>query len=206
VRPVRPALSRFRRFCRTFRWVVPGVLATALILILRTSPPPKVTIDPQAPQRLERKLQRFETEVNSWMQTNLALAAEPAPRPDAGSAPSASKIDLNSSTDLSVEEAQSNVRNVKVHMVGDQVTVYVLFNLYGKDLSLTLEGRLSVRDGYLRLSPTRMMLGSLPIPQATVDRAVGSLFDSPENRERFRVAPDIRDLKIENGELVVTWR
>ncbi len=51
-----------------------------------------------------------------------------------------------------------------------------------------------------------MMLGSLPIPQATVDRVVGSLFDSPENRERFRVPPDIRDLKIENGELVVTWR
>jgi len=214
-------LSRFRRFYRAFRWVVPGALGTVLILILRTAPPPKVTIDPQAPQRLERKLQHFEAdtslgfsrplrldeaEVNSWMQTNLALAAEPAPRPDAGSAPSASKIDLNSSTDLSVEEAQSNVRNVKVHMVGDQVTVYVLFNLYGKDLSLMLEGRLSVRDGYLRLSPTRMMLGSLPIPQATVDRAVGSLFDSPENRERFRVPPDIRDLRVENGELVVSFR
>ena len=57
-------------------------------------------------------------------------------------------------------------------MAGDQITAYVLFNLHGKDLSLTLEGRLSVQDGYLRLAATRLMLGSLPIPQATVDRAV----------------------------------
>ncbi|PYT35690.1 MAG: hypothetical protein DMF52_09860 [Acidobacteria bacterium] len=82
----------------------------------------------------------------------------------------------------------------------------MLFDLYGKELSLTLEGRLSVQDGYLRLSPTRLMLGSLPIPQVTVDRAVSSLFESPENRERFRLPPDIRSLRVENGELVVTWR
>ena|SRR5438093_9972684 len=42
------------------------------------------------------------------------------------------------------------------------LSAYVLFDLYGKELSLTLEGRLSVQDGYLRLSPTRLMLGSLP--------------------------------------------
>ena len=86
------------------------------------------------------------------------------------------------------------------------LSAYVLFDLYGKELSLTLEGRLSVQDGYLRLSPTRLMLGSLPIPQVTVDRAVSSLFESPENRERFRLPPDIRSLRVENGELVVTWR
>ena len=214
-------LSLFRRFYRIFRWAVLVVLVTALILILWTAPPPKVAVDPEAPQRLERKLRLFEAdarlglshplrldeaEVNNWMQTSLALAAEPVPRPAAGSARSASNTDLNSSTDLTVEQARSNVRDVKVHMAGDQITAYVLFDLHGKDLSLTLEGRLSVQDGYLRLSPTRLMLGSLPIPQATVERAVSSLFDSPGNRERFRLPPDIRGLSVENGELVVTWR
>jgi len=51
-----------------------------------------------------------------------------------------------------------------------------------------------------------MMLGSLPIPQATVDRAMASLFESPQNHDRFRLPPDIRDLRVDNGELVVTWR
>ena len=107
---------------------------------------------------------------------------------------------------MSVQEAQSNVRDVKVHMEGDQVTAYVLFNLYGKDLSLTLDGSLSVQNGYLRLTPNSMWLGSLPIPRATVDRAVGTLFNSPDNREQFRVPEDIRDLRIKNGELVITYR
>ena len=214
-------LTLFRRLYRVFRWAVLVVLVTALILILWTAPPPKVAVDPEAPQRLERKLRLFEAdarlglshplrldeaEVNNWMQTSLAQAAERAPRPAAGFARSASNTDPNASTDLTVEEAQSNVRDVKVHMTGEQITAYVLFNLYGKELSLTLEGRLSVQDGYLRLAPTRLMLGSLPIPRATVDRAVSSLFDSPENRERFRLPPDIRGLKVENSELVVTWR
>jgi hypothetical protein len=225
-------MRAFRRFYRVFRWVVLVIVGGALLLILRTAAPPEVEADPQAPQRLERKLQRFaasagygpppalrldEAELNSWMRTNLARAATPPARPRAGSpnpgvasstgpAPAGSTIELDSPTDLSVEQAQSNVRDVKVHLAGDQVTAYVLFNLYGKDLSLTLEGHLSVQNGYLRLSPTRMMLGSLPIPQATVDRAASRLFDSPDNREQFRVPPDVRDLRVQNGELVIIYR
>ncbi len=211
----------FRRFYRVFRWVLLAGLGTVLILILWTSPPPKVARDPEAPRRLEKKLQQFavdaslghspplrldEAEVNSWMETNLALAAKPVPRPNAAPSGPEPAIPLDSPTRLTVEEAQSNVRDVKVHMTGDQITAYVLFHLYGKDLSLTLEGRLSAQDGYLRLTPARMMLGSLPIPQATVDRAMASLFESPQNHDRFRLPPDIRDLRVDDGELVVTWR
>jgi hypothetical protein len=211
----------FRRFYRVFRWVLLACLSTVLVLILWTAAPPNVARDPEAPRRLEMKLQQFavdaslghspplrldEAEVNSWMATNLALAAKPAARPVAGPAGPEPAIPLDSPTSLTVEEAQSNVRDVKVHMAGDVITAYVLFHLYGKDLSLTLEGRLSAQDGYLRLSPTRMRLGSLPIPQVTVDRAMASLFDSPQNRDRFRLPPDIRDLSVDNGELVVTWR
>jgi len=213
-----------RRAYRVFRWVLLAGLCTVLVLILRTSPPPPVARDPEAPRRLERKLQQFavdsslghspplrldEAEVNSWMETNLALAARPAARPapaataSAGGAPA---VALDGPTDLTVDEAQSNVRDVKVHMSGDQITAYVLFHLYGKDLSLTLEGSLSAQGGFLRLSPSHMTLGSLPIPQATVDRAMASLFDSPQNHDRFRLPPDVRDLRVDNGELVVTWR
>jgi hypothetical protein len=39
-----------------------------------------------------------------------------------------------------------------------------------------------------------------------VDRAVRRLFDSPENKEKFRLPPHIRDLRVENGEIVVSYR
>jgi hypothetical protein len=35
---------------------------------------------------------------------------------------------------------------------------------------------------------------------------VTRLFDAPENREKMRVPLEIRDIRIENGELVVEYR
>jgi hypothetical protein len=32
------------------------------------------------------------------------------------------------------------------------------------------------------------------------------LFDSPENREKFRLPPHIQDMRIEHGQLIVTSR
>jgi hypothetical protein len=200
-------MEMLRRVYRVFRWAVLAALVVALVLILWTASPPNVADDPQASRRLESKLRSFaadaglglshplrldEAEVNSWMKTNLALASKPgAPGPP---------------TDPSAGEARSNVRDVRVHLAGDRITAWLLFDLHGKELSLTIEGGLSVQDGYLRLSPDRMRLGSLPIPRAIVDRAIGSLFDSPRNHDRFRLPPDIRNLRVENGEMVLTLR
>ena len=36
--------------------------------------------------------------------------------------------------------------------------------------------------------------------------AMASLFESPQNHDRFRLPSDIRDLRVDDGELVVTWR
>jgi hypothetical protein len=69
-----------------------------------------------------------------------------------------------------------------------------------------LEGHLHVVNGYLRFEPTRGKLGSLPLPQSTLESAVTRLFDAPENRERLRVPLEIRDIRIENGDLVVEYR
>ena len=217
----------FIRFYRVFRWVVLAAAALVLFLILYQSPPPNIDADPQAPQRLESKLQRLdralrlgqphtlrldEAEVNSWLQSSLAQAPG-APGNGANDNPSPAAPDQipvlpgnEPTTEPTIEEVKSNVRDVKIELVDDRVRAYVVFNLYGKDMSLLLEGRLRVEDGYLRLDPTAVKLGSLPIPQASVDRAVRRLFDSPENKEKFRLPPHIRDLRVENGEIVVSYR
>ena len=201
--------------------------ALVLFLILYQSPPPNIDADPQAPQRLESKLQRLdralrrgqphtlrldEAEVNSWLQSSLAQAPD-APGNSTNDNPSPAAPDQipvlpgnEPTTEPTIEEVKSNVRDVKIDLVDDRVRAYVVFNLYGKDMSLLLEGRLRVEDGYLRLDPTAVKLGSLPIPQASVDRAVRRLFDSHENKEKFRLPPHIRDLRVENGEIVVSYR
>jgi len=79
-----------------------------------------------------------------------------------------------------MEEIQSSVRDVRIQLKKISLLAYVAFNLYGKEMSLELEGRLAVRDGFLQFIPTAGKLGSLPLPGGTLQTAAQQLFDSPE--------------------------
>ena len=161
-----------------------------------------------------------EVELNAYLGSNLALKKDdaapkndpPPPAPvapfpaaqasgDPAPAPAAS-----SPSDPSVEEVQSSVRDVEITMAGDQIEAYILFDFHGENLSLILAGRLHVEGGYLHFEPVAGKLGSLPLPQSTLQNAVARLLDSPENREKLRVPPEISDIRVENGELFVVYR
>src|SRR5205823_3132478 len=176
------------------------------------SPPPPVQIDPDAQKRAEAKVQLLhsasqegrpytlhldEGELNSWLRANLSLA-----RKGEETAPEPGEEDRRPT----IERVRSTVRDVKIQLLNDRVRGYVLFDFLGKDLSLVLEGRLVVENGYLRLQPESGTLGTLPLPQSSLKGAVARLFDRPENRDTFHVPPGIRDIRVEHGELIVVRR
>jgi hypothetical protein len=101
---------------------------------------------------------------------------------------------------------RSNVRDVKLELTQDRVKAYVVFEVYGKDLTLLLEGRLGAENGYLKFQPISGRMGSFPISQSTLQAAVQHLMDSPENREKLKLPSEIADLRIENGEVVAIYR
>jgi hypothetical protein len=202
----------FRRFYRVFRWVALAACLMALLLLLRPSAPPPVRTDPLAAEHIQEKmdemeravakgeshdLQLTEAEVNVWMQSSLALEGGPAPAGSGTPAPPG---------EPTVEQVRSSMRDIRINLVGNEVRAYVLFTLYGKNISLELEGHLFVADGRLRLQPTSGKIGSMPIPKVTLDRAVSRLFDSPENQDKFLVPPYIKDIRVVDGELVVSYQ
>jgi hypothetical protein len=105
-----------------------------------------------------------------------------------------------------IEQVRSAVKDVKVELVGDHVRAYVIFDFHGKDMSLVLEGKLGSQNGYLQFEPVSGQIGSLPIPQSTLETAVRKMMESPENREKLRLPADMSGLKIENGEVVSTYK
>jgi len=105
-----------------------------------------------------------------------------------------------------LEQVQSAVRDVKVDMDGDVVKAYVIFDFHGKDMSLELDGHLRAENGYLRFVPTAGKLGSLPLPQSTLDSAVEKMMSSPENREKLRLPADVSDIQIVDGHAVISYK
>jgi hypothetical protein len=166
------------------------------------------------------------TELNSYLAQNLQLEGSP-PAPavtDGGSStPTANLASASasvapaagiandaaafaSSDPQSVEQVQSSVKDVKVDMDGDLVKAYVIFDFHGRDLSLELDGHLGSQDGYVKFEPVAGKLGSLPLPQSTLDSAVAKMMSSPENREKLKLPNDISDVQVVDGKAVLSYK
>ncbi|HMD32401.1 MAG TPA: hypothetical protein VKG84_10865 [Candidatus Acidoferrales bacterium] len=202
--PPKPPASIWRKAWRVFYWASIVAGAWMLVLMLRRAPSPQVTVSPQAAQSAEQKM--------------LALATPPSlvSEPNESRRIELSEEELNSflaahvpggggeeNAEPTVDQLQASVQSVKVTLQGDQASIFAVMNLLGKDLTLQLQGRLHVVGGYLRFEPTGGNLGDLALPQSALSAAVTRLFDKPENREKFRVPAEIRDVRVENGALVI---
>lgn len=196
----KPPASLARRIWRVIYWgsIIAG--AWGLILMLRRAPMPQVTTSPEAAQSAAQKLsalvapsdasrspggpQRIaltESEVNSFLAERLLTAGGGAPR----------------------ETGIGTLRDLKVTFSGDRARFFGLFSVVGKDMTLEIEGRLHVAEGYVRFEPTGGSLGELGLPQSAVAAVISKIMDSPEARESFRLPASIRDVRVENGELVI---
>ncbi len=212
--------SPWKRIFRIIRWTTYTFALATLVLMFHKAPPPLVETSPQAAARAEEKLEQVEkavasgqpatlrmdeTELNSYLSSHLALAGN-------GSSNSATAAGTQGApggavpTPQEIEQMRSNVRDFKVQLMDDHVRAYVVFDVHGKDMTLQLEGRLSAQNGYLRFEPLSGEFGSLPIPQSALESAVRRLMDSPENRERLKLPPEISDLRIQNGEVVASYK
>ncbi len=212
--------SPWKRIFKIIRWTSYAFVLIALILLLHKAPPPLVETSPQAAARAEEKLEQAEravargqsatlrmdeVELNSYLASHLELADRGAPKPAAAGDPQKRPAAANP-TAQDVEQMRSNVRDLKVQLIDDRIKAYVVFDVHGKDMTLQLEARLGARNGYLQFNPVSGQIGSLPIPQSTLESAVQRLMDSPENREKLRLPAEISDLRIENGELVASYK
>lgn len=217
---VRAPASSWKRIFRIIRWTTYTLALVALVLMFHKARPPLVETSPQAAARAEEKLEQVEknvasgqpatlrldeTELNSYLGSHLALEGK-----SAASSPSNAGTQGSAGgggpTAEQVEQMRSNVRDVKVQLIEDRVKAYVVFDVHGKDMTLQLEGRLGAQNGYLRFEPLSGEFGALPIPLSALQAAVQRLMDSPENRDKLKLPPEISDLRIENGEIVVSYR
>lgn len=222
--------SLWRTAYRVMNWATLFILIVVIGLILRKSSPPQVEANSQAAASAAMKFSQAEsavasnqpyqltlerTELNSYLRQNLEIAGNEqsqtasANSPDSSSTPPSqpqAEAQAAVAGEPSVAEMQSAVRDVRVDLDGDLVKAYVVFDFHGKDLSLELDGHLSSADGYIQFQPVAGWLGSLPLPQSSLDSAVQRLVSSPENHEKLRLPSGIESIAVQNSQLVINYQ
>ena len=177
------------RFYRVLRWVVLVGIVALVVLVLADAPPPQVDTDPNAGRAIQVKMMDLQTSMLAGRSHSLRLE----------------EAELNFWLGKNLEENPSAMQDLRINLNGDLLRVYLVFISYGQDLSLILEGRVRVKEGYLDLEPTAGQLGSFPIPRFGLGRAVQRLFESTENREKFKLPQEINDIRVENSELGISF-
>lgn len=229
-----PQFSVVKKVYRILNWATFAGLMVVLVLLFHKSPPPNVSYDPGAAKRVEEKFEAANqaqaagqpaqvaidgTELNSYLAQNLQLKGSTGPASPAPAAEGVAGLANNSKADSSspvaalassdpqtVEQVQSSVKDVKIDMDGDLVKAYVIFDFHGSDLSLELDGHLAAEDGYLKFEPVAGKLGSLPLPQSTLESAVSKMMSSPGNREKLKLPDGIRDIQIVDGQALLSYK
>lgn len=103
-----------------------------------------------------------------------------------------------------VESVQ--IKPAQVSFVGDHVTGQFIANLHGKDVYVTVSGKLGATDGYVTFSPTEMKIGDLPVPVSLINPQLQSRLMQPEIREKLKLPDHVAALRVQDGQLIVIER
>jgi len=216
--------ASWRLIFRIARWTAYAVALVLLLLLLHKSPAPSVEIDAEAADQAEAKFQQVQTaslhgekatlrmneaELNSYLASNFDFTGN-----NEDVAPDATPVafsDRDGQESAPTERdagstPSSMVRDLRVQLNEDRAQVYALWDVHGKDITVQIEGKLGAENGYLKFEPKCGVIGSLPIPQSTLQLAVWRLMGSPKNHEKFRLAGNVSDLRVENSEVVVQYQ
>jgi hypothetical protein len=152
---------------------------------------------PRVPGEGESEVRMNSGELSAALAQAAGLLPSAAPANISTSAPSSSSP---ASGALEFPGAVPNIKDYQVSMDGDIVRGQFLTQIAGKDVYLTLAGHLGSKDGYATFDATEVKVGDLSVPASLVNEVLQKKL--AEQRDQLKLPNNVKDLKIENGELV----
>ncbi len=204
---------------RIISYATLAISVLTLVLVLKRPAPvaPAVT-----PATAAANAQSFQEKVNQLAQPKAPGEAASEVRMNsgelsaalaeaAGALPATTAAPANTSTSVPSGSAPAspamefpgavpNIKNYQVSMDGDIVRGQFLTQIAGKDVYLTLAGHLGSKDGYATFDATEVKVGDLSVPAALVNEVLQKKL--AEQRDQLKLPNNVKDLKVENGELV----
>ncbi|MGA2354800.1 MAG: hypothetical protein ABSG02_09895 [Terriglobales bacterium] len=158
---------------------------------------------PKAPGESETEVRMTSGEVSAALEQAAGVlpAAAPAMANASSGAASSSSSPASPSPAMEFPGAVPNIKDYQVSMDGDIVRGQFLTQIAGKDVYLTLAGHLGSKDGYATFDATEVKVGDLSVPAALVNEVLQKKL--AEQRDQLKLPNNIKDIKVENGELVL---
>jgi hypothetical protein len=199
-----------------------ATLAISILTLVLVLKRPAPVAAPAAPAAVAANAQSFQEKVNQLAQPKVAGEGESEVRINsgelsaalaqaAGLVPAATLAPANAPTSspsssspagpaMEFPGAVPNIKDYQVSMDGDVVRGQFLTQIAGKDVYLTLAGHLGSKDGYATFDATEVKVGDLSVPAALVNEVLQKKL--AEQRDQLKLPNNVKDLKVENGELV----
>jgi hypothetical protein len=140
------------------------------------------------------------------MQAAGELPPPPAPHPAATTtpvrAPQASSP--ASAANEPFAPGQPEIKDYQISFEGEITRGQFLTQIAGKDVYITLAGRLGSRDGYITFDPTEFKVGDLNVPIQLIEGELQKKLT--EQREQLKLPDDVGSVRVEDGQLVMTQK
>ena len=204
-------MEQIKKIYRVVRWITFAGFVISTFLLLKSPDPIAQALNPalakQNAESFQQKLTQLAnaqslgeegTEVHfTAPEVNAAIAqataAPPAPvRPTPASKPAPQPT-----------AEQVPIKSTLVGFEDNVVKGQFLTEVYGKDVYITVAGRLGSRNGYVTFDPTEFKVGDLSVPVSMVNPVLQRKLADPENRDKLKLPAFVKDLRVENSELVI---
>lgn len=154
--------------------------------------------EPRVPGEGESEVRMNSGEVSAALAQAAGMLPSPTPANTSTSSPSANPP--RASGAMEFLGAVPNIKDYQVSMDGDIVRGQFLTQIAGKDVYLTLAGHLGSKDGYATFDATEVKVGDLSVPASLVNEVLRKKL--VEQRDQLKLPNNVKDVKVENGELV----
>jgi len=207
------------RFGRFFSLATLLISVVALVLALRK---PQPVAPRQSPAAIAVHAQAFQAKVNqleearqqgqSGSEVRLTadeIAAAIAQAQTAAPAQSKASSPTGTLTDASAPAAPGaidpgSLEEPVISFEGDIVRGQFVTQVAGEKTYVTVAGHLGSKDGYATFEPTEFKIGDLSVPVSLVNEALQKKM--LEQQDRLKLPDFVSDLRVENGQLVVTQK
>lgn len=184
-----------KKIYKVISWVVLILTVISLWLVVRKPSLPTVEDSPEAAQSFDEKLNHLAEAHQQGTPAEVHIT----------------ETELNSKLREAFQSASSSdgpstLRAVTARLVGEKLFATLTIQVLAVNVYVTLGGHPGVRNHQLQLDLTEVKMGSLPLPASMVAEVLREKLDSPELGEVMRLPDSIKDVPVENGELVLDAR